>query len=425
MGRRALSRVSAWIFFAGLAFQGWGCGPDDGTGRNLPFSSGLREADSLVAEAVEDGLIPGAVLLVSREGDVVLEQAYGLAQALVWEESKPEPLSPSRAMTVETVFDLASVTKVMATTMAIMLLVDRGQVSLNAPIGQYLPRFSAGERERITLRHLLTHTSGLAQWQPLYYKASTGQEALAAIVDMPLSWRVGEERHYSDLGFMVLGFLVEEISGLPLDRFMEDEIYRPLGLARTGFDLPVGPFAATSHGNPFEHRMVHDTTFGYRYDGDPESWNGWRRYTLVGEVNDGNAHHAHGGVAGHAGLFSTAGELNRLLRVLLNGGSVPGGPGADAENDAGIRLFSSGTVNAFLTASIPGQALGWQTPSWAPAGSFSHTGFTGTFVMGVPEQELGVVLLTNRQNFGVDAQTRYPDLSSLQRKVVQALLADG
>ncbi|MFO8175113.1 MAG: serine hydrolase [Longimicrobiales bacterium] len=426
-GRGALQGVLAWIFLAGLAFQGWGCGPDAGPDRRIPRSPGLKEADRLVAEAVGDGLVPGAVLRVSRDGEVVLERAYGSAQAMVWEGTGPGPrrLDPPRPMTGETAFDLASVTKVMATTMAVMLLVDRGQVSVDEPVGRYLPAFSGPEKRCITLRHLLTHTSGLAQWQPLYYQASTAGEALAAVAGMPLHWRVGEERHYSDLGFMVLGYLVAEISGRPLDRFVEEEIYRPLGLARTGFEAPAGPFAATSHGNPFEGRMVHDTAFGYRYEGDAEAWRGWRRYTLVGEVNDGNAFHAHGGVAGHAGLFSTAGELDLLLRLLLRGGSLPGTGGRDDEQGAGIRLFSSETVDTFLTESIPGQALGWQSPSWAPAGNFSHTGFTGTFVMGIPAPDLAVVLLTNRQNFGVDAETRYPDLSTLQREVVQALLADG
>jgi CubicO group peptidase (beta-lactamase class C family) len=329
----------------------------------------------------------------------------------------PQAMSRSRPMTPSTVFDLASVTKVMATTMAFMLLVDRGELELDAPVHVYLHEFRGSSKDSITARHLLTHSAGLAQWQPIYYSATSSEESYRTIREMPLQWGVGEARHYSDLGFMLLGYLVERVTGEPLDRFVARELYEPLGLEQTGFrrarctDCPEGPFAATSHGNPFEFRMVHDTSFGYVYSGDPTSWNGWRRYTLVGEVNDGNAFHAHDGIAGHAGLFSSATELARLLELLLNGGEL-----------AGRRFVSPQTVATFLEPTEYGQALGWQSPSWAPPGSFAHTGFTGTFVIGIPSEGHAVVLLTNRQNFGVGSNTRYPDLEELQRKVVETVL---
>jgi CubicO group peptidase (beta-lactamase class C family) len=315
-------------------------------------------------------------------------------------------------MTLGTVFDLASVTKVAATTMAVMLLVDRGALDLDTPLSRYLPELDRGGKDRITARQLLTHTSGLPSWQPLYYQAERPEEVLAAIASMPLDWGVGEERHYSDLGFMILGFLVEAVSGMSMDDFLSTELYGPLGLGDTGFkpDRVEGVFAATSHGNPYERRMVHDSMFGYRYAGDPVSWNGWRHYTLLGEVNDGNAFHALGGVAGHAGLFSTAGDLKLLLQVLLQEGSL-----------FGRRYLGPETVKAFLEPDRPGQALGWRIPNWGPEGSFAHTGFTGTFVMGVPALDLAVVLLTNRQNLGVDVNTgRYPDLGPLQENVATA-----
>lgn len=400
-------------------------------------------ADSIISRAIADSLVPGAVFLVSRSGEILIERGYGVAQAMEWKggdgraglegeggramtrggnpyHSSPEPLDPPRPMSTETVFDLASVTKVMATTMALMVLESRGLVELEASVHRYLPAFQRPEKEEITLRHLLTHTSGLAQWQPLYYWASTPEETLQVIAGLPLAWEVGSGRHYSDLGFMVLGGVVEAVSGRTLDHFLEDEIYGPLGLARTGFRPSSGPFAATSHGNPFEYRMVHDSTFGYRFRGDPRGWDGWRYHTLVGEVNDGNAHHAYGGVAGHAGLFSTAGELHRLLRVLLDQGVYSGGSGDALE----MRLFDARTVQDFLAPALANQALGWQVPSWAPAGSFSHTGFTGTFVMGIPDRDMAVVLLTNRQNYGVDSETRYPDLGRFQQEVMEALLRD-
>ncbi|NJD20392.1 MAG: hypothetical protein FIA95_14070 [Gemmatimonadetes bacterium] len=396
----------------------------------LGQSPSLATADSLVAAWVSAGRIPGAVLMVQQDGRTVLEKAYGYAQLLEYAEgeygasqageSRPGALRRLEnpvPMTTETVFDLASVTKVMATTFAVMLLADRGALDVDAPVWRYLPDFRGGGKDAVTLRHLLTHTSGLQQWVPTYYHASDADGAYAYVRDLPLGWAVGEGRHYSDLGFMTLGRVVERVAGKPLDAFLRDELYGPLGLHDTGFRRPgaaaaaPGRIAATSHGNPYEHRMVWDTTFGYLIRDDPKSWDGWRRYTLVGEVNDGNSWHGWGGVAGHAGLFSTARELSVLLQLLLDRGEV-----------GGRRWPRPETVEAFMQPVVQGQALGWQVPSYAPAGSFTHSGFTGTWVLGVPSRRLTVVLLTNRQNLGVDARGLYPDVGPLQRAVAAALV---
>ena len=395
----------------------------------------LQAADSLVAAWVSGGRIPGAVLVVMRNRERVLEKAYGHARILDYGQGEygaaqagvsrpgalvhlPDPVP----MTPSTVFDLASVTKVMATTLAAMLLVDRGQLELDTPVARVLPDFRSAGREAITPRHLLSHTAGLQQWVPIQYHASTPDQAWAHVRDLPLGWPVGEGRHYSDLGFMVLGRLVEGITGAPLDAVLQEELFGPLGLRHARFrppGTPPGtptdtPMAATSHGNPYEHRMVHDSTFGYRIPGDADAWDGWRRYTLVGEVNDGNAWHAWGGVAGHAGLFSTAGDLSVLLQLLLGGGV-----------HEGRRYLRPETIDAFLQPVVEGQALGWQLPSWAPPGSFAHNGFTGTWVLGVPSHGLAVVLLTNRQQLGVDQGGLYPDVGALQRGVAGALLGSG
>jgi len=388
--------------------------------------AGLTQADSLVAAWVDSERVSGAVLMVSRDGEIVLEKAYGWSDLYAYEagqyadDAPWDPFPPlSRLdvpwpMSTSTVFDLASVTKVMAATFAVMLLVDEGRLDLGTPVHTYLPDFQGDRKNAITPRHLLTHRAGLYQWQPTYYHARDRDEAYAFIRDLPLRWEVDEARHYSDLGFMLLGRIVEQVSGQSLDRYLEEHLYGPLGLSATGFVPRSGPFAATSHGNPFERRMVHDPDFGYRIDGDPNAWDGWRHYTLRGEVNDGNAHHAFEGVAGHAGLFSTASELQVLLQLLLDEGRYAGGSVLTAE-----------TVGLFLTSTGDGQALGWQSPDYAPDGSFVHTGFTGTFVLGVPDQDLTVVLLTNRQNGGVDASGAYPDVGHLQRSVVAALMAGG
>lgn len=394
--------------------------------RGRPEDTGLERADSLVRRAVEDGLIPGAVLLVGKDGRTLVHRAYGHSLLYRWEDPRagsaayppePELLPDPVPMSPGTVFDLASVTKVMATTMALMLLVDRGEVQLDAPVRTYLPRFRGSSRDSITVRHLLTHTSGLPQWLPLYYHAGSREEAYTRIRELPLEWGVGEGRHYSDLGFMLLGYLVERVVGLSLDRFLSRELYGPLGLTTLSFRPLQGPFAATSHGNPYERRMVHDSAFGYQIPGDPGRWDGWRTRTLVGEVNDGNAHHAHQGLAGHAGLFGTARDLAVLLDLLLNRGTLNG-----------RRLLKEETVRIFLRPGPSGQALGWQAPDWAPLGSFSHSGFTGTFVLGVPNRDggpkggLALVLLTNRQNMGTGPDGRYADLAPLQEAVARAVL---
>jgi CubicO group peptidase (beta-lactamase class C family) len=313
-----------------------------------------------------------------------------------------------------TVFDLASVTKVMATTYAVMLLVDRGLVDVDEPVHRYLPEFRGARLDSITVRHLLTHSSGLYQWQPLYYNGGTPRATYDFIRTLPLQWGVGEGRHYSDLGFMLLGYLVERVSGRPLDLFLRQELYDPLGLRATGFNpraRGLTEFAATSHGNPYERKMVYDTAFGYDYDGDPTAWNGWRGYTLLGEVNDGNAWYAHAGVAGHAGLFSTARELGVLLDVLLSKGTY-----------GGRRYLGAEVVERFTRKDVFENGLGWQVPRGAPEGSFSHSGFTGTYVLGVPRYRLGVVLLTNRQNLGTNQAGYYPDVGGVQQAVTRALL---
>lgn len=366
---------------------------------------GITQADSVVSAWVAEERIPGAVLLVSRDGEVVHHEAYGAAQLFEY-----------RAMSPGTVFDLASVTKVMATTMAIMLLVDDGSLRVEAPVSSVLPDFVGGGKETITIEHLLTHRSGLEQWVPTYYHATNSAEAYSYIRSLPLRWPVGAERHYSDLGFMLLGLVVERATGQALSEVVSTRLYQPLGLLHTGFNrvdgarLSNAEYAATSHGNPFERRMVHDLDFGYRIEGDPDAWDDWRGRTLVGEVNDGNAYHTFAGVAGHAGLFSTAPDLNRLLDLLLGAGV-----------HQGERYLSTEVVDRFLTTTGDGQALGWQTPNEAPPTSFSHTGFTGTYVYGNRARNLSIVLLTNRQNVGVDGSTQYPDVGPLQSQVMIAL----
>lgn len=392
---------------------GSGCGgrravevgvPDRALGR------GIATADSLIQAAIGK-LTPGAVFLVSRNGRVVHQRAFGYSQL---NDFSGRRLADPLPMRTSTMFDLASVTKVMATTMAVMLLADRGQVQLDAPVYRYLPDFRGAHLDSITVRHLLQHSSGLVQWQPLYYHAANAAQTYAVIRDMPLGWGVGEARHYSDLGFMLLGYIVERVTGQRLDRFVEANIYRPLRLRSTTFDPRshgFREFAATEQGNVYERHMVYDSTFGYRYRGDPTAWNGWRQRVLVGEVDDGNSYYANGGIAGHAGLFSTAADLSVLLDLLVNRGT-----------SAGRQLIRPETVNAFLTIDKYRNYLGWQAVSYLPPGSFSHTGFTGTYIAGVPASGISIVLLTNRQNMGTDARGYFRDVGPLQQAVARSVL---
>jgi len=374
------------------------------------LARGIATADSLISASLGT-LFPGAVFLVAKDGRVVHERAFGHAQLNDYEMRR---LASPRPMRTSTMFDLASVSKVMATTFASMLLADRGQIDVDAPVSRYLPDFRGPRLDSVTVRHLLTHSSGLVQWQPLYYHASNSAQTYDVIREMPLAWGVGDARHYSDLGFMLLGYIVERVSGQPLDRYLEQNLYRPLGLRSTTFNPRARgftDFAATEPGNVYERHMVYDSTFGYRYRGDPTAWNGWRQYVLNGEVDDGNAFYAHGGVAGHAGLFSTATDLRILLDLLNNRGA-----------HHGRQLIRPATVDLFLTRDRYQNYLGWQAPRDLPEGSFSHTGFTGTYVLGVPRYKLSIVLLTNRQNMGTDARGYFPDVGPLQQAVSKAVV---
>jgi serine-type D-Ala-D-Ala carboxypeptidase len=375
------------------------------------LTTGLATADSTINDWVARQRIPGAVFVVSLDGNVVHERAFGYAEEF---DYNGKLLAKPRTMHTSTLFDLASVTKVMATTFGVMMLVDRGKIDVDAPVYRYLPDFRGPHLDSITVRHLLTHSAGLVQWQPLYYHASNKAQTYDVIRHMPLQWGVGEGRHYSDLGFMLLGYIVEHVSGKPLDQFVAEELYKPLGLKSTTF-LPkqhgFTDFAATEAGNGYERHMVYGPNFGYGYKGDPTSWNGWRQYVLNGETDDGNSWYANGGVAGHAGLFSTASDLHVLVDLLVNHGS-----------SGGHQYISPAVLDRFFTLDKFNNYLGWQYSRGLPAGSFTHNGFTGTDVTGIPAAKLSIVLLTNRQNVPADARGYFTNVGPLDQAVTRAVL---
>ena len=408
--RKLPSLAIAVLIAAGPACAGGYGSPSESAVADPNLAYGIATADSLI-EAAVGKLFPGAVFLVAKDGRVVHERAFGYAQL---NDYAGHRLASPPVMRTSTMVDLASVTKVMGTTFAVMLLADRGQINVDAPVSRYLPRFTGTHLDSITVRHLLQHSSGLVQWQPLYYHAANSAQTFDVIREMPLGWGVGEARHYSDLGFMLLGYIVERVSGQPLDAFLTENLYRPLGLRSTTFKPRAHgftQFAATEQGNVYERHMVYHSTFGYLYKGNPTAWNGWRQYVLNGEVDDGNAFYANGGVAGHAGLFSTAADLRVLLDLLNYRGAYHG-----------RQYIRPEIVDTFLTRDKYQNYLGWQAPRDLPAGSFSHTGFTGTYVLGVPSYKLSIVLLTNRQNMGPDARGYFPDVGPLQQAVSKAIV---
>jgi CubicO group peptidase (beta-lactamase class C family) len=237
-----------------------------------------------------------------------------------------------------------------------------------------------------------------------------------------LKYPVGSGRHYSDLGFTILGEIIERVSGLPLDQFVQQNIFVPLKMEHTTYNpLRLNKFtlfAATSHGNPYEHRMLYDSSLGFQVEGiDPASWNGWRNYTLRGEVNDGNAWYANGGVSGAAGLFSTVDDLQKLVDMLLNKGRI-----------GSHQFISRQTIRQFLTKDRFNNGLGWMMDTstsllkHAPKGSFGHTGFTGTSIVVLPESGISIILLINRQNTGLSPKGTYFDVTPIRKAILQVVM---
>ncbi|WP_426671916.1 serine hydrolase domain-containing protein [Mucilaginibacter sp. McL0603] len=386
---------------------------------NAQTAALVHTIDSILKSQVNAGKIPGAVVEVKIGNQAIVKQAYGYAQKYDYEH---HVLARPDTMTVGTLFDIASLTKVVGTTTSMMLLVDRGLVHLDDPVGKYIKAFASPDKASITIRHLLTHTAGLYEWYPMYYRASSKEETFKLIGELPLAFPVGSGRHYSDLGFTVLGEIIEKVSGMPLDQFEEQNIFVPLGMSHTMYNpLTKGkgyPIAATSFGNPYEKRMVYDPAFGYQFkEIRHNQWNGWRNYIVRGEVNDGNAWYAEKGVAGATGLFSTVDDLQKLVDMLIHHGRI----GSE-------QFISEQTIQTFLTKDQFKNGLGWmmdpQNPVIAggPTGSFGHTGFTGTSIAVVPSRNISIILLINRQHEGLIDNKAYFNVSPLRQEIFKAVL---
>ena len=379
----------------------------------------ISKIDSILQTKVNLDEIPGAVIQIKIGDQLLYKHAYGYEQKY---DFNHQLLSPNDSMTINSLFDIASLTKVIGTTTSVMLLVDRGLLRVEDPVCKYIKAFNTSEKKEITIRNLLTHTAGLYEWYPLYYRASNKNESYKLIGELPLQFPVGEQRRYSDLGFVLLGEIIEIVSGLPLDKFMQKNIFLPLQMSSTAYNpLSTANFkniAATSHGNPYEKRMVYDSTLGFKIkEINPRLWNGWRNYTLRGEVNDGNAWYANGGISGAAGLFSTVDDLQKLVDMLIRKG-----------NAGSVQFISEKTVQLFLTQDKFKNGLGWMMDpdnsfmKNGPEGTFGHTGFTGPSITVVPEYNLSVILLINRQNTGLLSNGDYYNVSPIRRLVFGAVM---
>jgi CubicO group peptidase (beta-lactamase class C family) len=353
------------MFLVSLLLAGTVATPKPGLPVKSPAAVGmsskrLESIDNIVKRGVRAGGYPGAAVVVARKGATVWEKGFGRISY----GKKAGAVSPT-----ETIYDLASLTKVVGTTTAVMLLYDEGRLDLDAPVREYLPEFSGGEKDHVTVRMLLEHRSGLPADRDIWKMSRTPAEARAVVLDVPLVCQPGECYVYSDLGAIVVGMVVERITGLGLDVYLHERVFGPLAMNHTFY-------------RPADSLRKHIAPTSLTPDGEQ---------MVRGVVHDANAW-ALGGVAGHAGLFSTASDLAIFSQMLLNGGVYEG-----------VRIVSDSAVRLFTTRAAGSRALGWAMADgqWGSGrylsdGSFGHVGFTGTSIWIDPTREMFVILLTNR-----------------------------
>lgn len=325
----------------------------------------IATLDKVVKTALEEAVAPGVAIAVGRNGHIAYMKGYG---TIDWNR----PGSP--AVDTNTLYDLASLTKVIATTTVAMILEEGGQLDLGRTIGSYLPEFNTTEKSQITVRQLLTHSSGLEAGANIYRTARGREQYLQQISTRPLEYTPGTNMIYSDWNMIVLQLVMERITGKTLDVLATEKIFKPLGMTDTQFQPSIS----------LRSRIA------------PTQVDDGRGGLLWGTVHDENAW-AIGGVAGHAGLFSTARDLALFSMMILNGG----------EGSNGNRIAKPATIARWTSRQgrESTRTLGWDSPDGGSSAgqffspwSFGHTGFTGTSIWIDPEKDLFVVVLTNRVN---------------------------
>jgi serine-type D-Ala-D-Ala carboxypeptidase len=337
-----------------------------------------KQISAMLVVEIAKRSFPSAVYVVGAGGELIFADAIGHAIC------EPE----NQLATLDTIYDAASLTKPLVTGLLYAKLIDRGEIELDKRASFYLQEFNQADKHSITLRQLLTHSSGLPAWRPLYALTESKEQVLKLIVDQPLAYEPGTRVVYSDLGFITLGLLLERLFNSNLAEIAKLEIFEPLNLKQTLFNpdisLRTSIAASESSGNCYERDMCKDE--------DLKGYNGWRDQLIWGDVHDGNAYFL-GGVAGHAGLFSTAKEIARIAQEFIPTRST---------------LLSARVCELFQLNMTPGleedRSLAWQLASTKnstagpdlPKNSFGHTGFTGTSCWIDAAHERVFVLLTNR-----------------------------
>jgi CubicO group peptidase (beta-lactamase class C family) len=388
-------------------------------------------ARAVLLGGMDTAVAPGAVVAVRVHGKLVWLEAFGLAAV------EPEP----RPMHVTTSFDLASLTKPLATATAVLRLVQEGLVALDDPVGRYLPAFATSAQTGLTVRRLLSHSSGMPGWRPTYAWARTRPQVLAFLASLPPAYPAGTRVEYSCLGYILLGLLVEACTGLRLDEFFSRSVYGPLGLGSLGYGQrrPAEQYASSERGNVHERALLERAGVVFE---------GWRSSFYPGQPNDGNAYYALDGVSGNAGLFGSAADVAALGQLWLDGGIHAGArvlapevvalatrdqtPGLNAPKGLGwfLNRRSAPLAEELMparsnSAYLPAAAF---TSPWQPRScgellsdrAFGHIGFTGTSLWIDPARSLVVALLTNRIHPSVgDAGA----LASLRARYHNALAA--
>ncbi len=339
---------------------------------------------AILTLGVRDSAFPGAIAIVGTRDGILTETAVG---HLDW--------APSPVPDEHTLWDLASLTKVVALTTVVMQLVETHRLDLDAPVQRYLPEWTGKYKNRVTVRHLLTHSSGLPAWRPLYKEATSPAQALQLALETPLDTAPGVRMVYSDIGAILLGQIVVRITHEPFDQYVSEHLLQPLGMRETMFRPPPQLRARAA----------------------PTEVDPWRQRHLQGEVHDENAY-ALGGVSSHAGLFSTAADLARFARMYLTGGTLDG-----------TRIVAPETIAQFTAVqdrAFSNRALGWETPSGSNSAghsmsstAFGHTGFTGTSLWVDPQRDVFVLLLTNR----VDPTRQRTGIAGVRTRVADAAMA--
>lgn len=343
------------------------------------FSADFSELDKIISEGISKNYFPGAQLLIGNENYILYSKSYG---NFTYDESSP-------VVTDESIFDIASLTKVIATTTAIMILYQDGKIDLNAKVAGYIPEFANNGKEEITVMNLLLHNSGLTAFIPFYKYYSSREEVINAIYNAVPEYGINSKFVYSDLNAIILGFIVEKVSGKSLNDFCHENIFYPLKMNSTEF---------------FPDEKLKEKILPTEYD------NYWRNRQLQGEVHDESASIL-GGAAGNAGLFSNAEDLYKFMKMMLNNGKYYNAYTRGLREES---MFSPETVSLFTVRFSDLQypnsrALGWDTKPDVtqskfrmPCGElisdncFGHTGYTGTSVWCDKERKIIVIFLTNR-----------------------------